>query len=99
MRENVGHVDRIVRTVVGTGLVALGFAPLRAHDGRLPGLFAVVAGALLLESAVTRVCPLNHALGLDTRSTTERMRDFRGDINEQTDRIEHDYRDRSLPMA
>jgi hypothetical protein len=98
MRENVGHVDRIVRTVVGSGLVALAFAPLRAHDGRLPGLLALVAGTMVLESALTRVCPLNHALGLDTRSTAEKVKDFRGDINEQTERIEHDYR-APLPMA
>jgi hypothetical protein len=89
MRENVGRVDRIARTVIGPSLIALGYARLRS--GHLTGILGIVAGALVLESAITRVCPLNALLGLDTRSTAERIRDFRGDVNEQSDRIASEY--------
>lgn len=89
MRENVGRTDRTVRSIVGPGLIAMGLGQL--IRGKWRGLGTVVAGALVVESAVTRVCPLNATLGLDTRSTQERMRDFRGDITEQTERIASDY--------
>lgn len=35
--------------------------------GRLGPAALLALGALLVESAITRVCPLNHLLGLDTR--------------------------------
>lgn len=73
MKENVGRIDRIVRSVLGTGLVAFGATSLR--EAPVVGVVAAVAGALVLESAVTRVCPLNAALGIDTRSRKERLVD------------------------
>lgn len=54
-------------------------------------MFEVALGGFLLESALTRVCPMSTLLGIDTRSTEERIRDFRGDVNEQSERIAHDY--------
>jgi hypothetical protein len=56
-----------MRFVAGPGLMALGYFGLRGREGRLPGLLAMVGGALMAESAVTRVCPVNRMLGLDTR--------------------------------
>jgi hypothetical protein len=89
MRENVGRIDRIVRTVIGARLLAGGlFAGLR---GQRTGVFGVALGGFLLESALTRVCPVSTLQGIDTRSTEERIRDFRGDVNEQSERIAHDY--------
>lgn len=65
MQENVGTVDRWIRVGVGTGLVAAG---LGAGRGRPLGPVALVAlGALVLESALTRVCPVNALLGVNTR--------------------------------
>jgi hypothetical protein len=89
MRENVGHIDRIVRAIIGPGLMALGAEALRRR--RMAGALGVAVGAMVLESAITRVCPLNTALHLDTRSMTERIRDFRADVNQQSDRIESEY--------
>jgi hypothetical protein len=94
MRENVGHVDRIVRFILGPGLFALGVDRLRR--GNLIGVLGVAAGTMVLESAITRVCPLNAVLHIDTRSMNERIRDFRADVNQQTDRIAHDY---AAPIA
>ena len=73
MKENVGFFDRVVRSVLGAGLVTIGATSLR--EAPVVGLVAAVAGALVLESAVTRVCPLNGALGIDTRSRQERLKD------------------------
>ncbi|GGI06200.1 YgaP family membrane protein [Egicoccus halophilus] len=67
MRENVGDTDQRLRFVGGTALLAAALGPLGARRGQLAGLLALVSGALVLESAVTRTCPLNAALGIDTR--------------------------------
>ena len=94
MRENVGRIDRIVPTLIGARLRAGG------HWGGLKGhrtaVFGVALGGFLLESALTRVCPVSTLFGVDTRSTEERIRDFRGDVNEQSERIAHDY---ATPIA
>ncbi len=66
MRENVGGADRVVRAVAGPALLALGYTRLGGSDGELPGLLAMLAGALITETAVTRVCPLNELLGVDS---------------------------------
>ena len=48
-------------------LAERGHADTRGEaEGRLPGLLAMVAGALITETAITRVCPLNEAPGVDT---------------------------------
>lgn len=66
MRENVGGLDRRTRLVAGPALLALGYAALGGSRGRLPGLLAMIAGALVTETGITRVCPLNEAFGVDT---------------------------------
>ena len=66
MRENVGGADRLMRAVAGPALLALGYGRWGGRDGTLPGLLVMLAGALITETAVTRVCPLNEALGVDT---------------------------------
>lgn len=91
MRENVGNVDRIARSLLGPLLMLAAYTRLGAREGRLPGLIGFVAGALVIESAVTRVCPVNALLGLDTRTSRERIRDFRADIDEQSERIVSEY--------
>lgn len=76
MKENVGRIDRIARAIVAPGLVALGYTRLGGHRGDLPGIAVMIAGALVLETAITRVCPLNALFGLDTRTKRERARDL-----------------------
>jgi hypothetical protein len=75
MKENVGNVDRAVRAVLGPTLIVLGYQQLRGKRVAPLGLLAIVSGALLMETAITRVCPLNSAFGLDTRTDEERARD------------------------
>lgn len=67
MKENVGNKDRVIRSIAGPLLIGVGYAVLGGHKGRVAGLAAMVAGTLISESALTRVCPVNGILGIDTR--------------------------------
>ena len=67
MKENVGTTDRVIRSIVGPGLIALGYTRLGGSEGRLAGLLAMMGGVAVVESAITRTCPVNGLLGLDTR--------------------------------
>lgn len=75
MKENVGRADRAARGVLGPALMSLGYGRLGGREGQAAGLLTMVSGAVLIESAVTRVCPINALLGIDTRSSAERARD------------------------
>jgi uncharacterized membrane protein len=66
MRENVGGADRAARAVAGPALMALGFGRWGGSEGSPLGLLALLGGALITETAITRVCPLNEALGVDS---------------------------------
>ncbi len=66
MRENVGGADRLMRAVASPALLALGYGRWGGRTGALPGLLAMLGGALITETAITRVCPLNEAAGIDT---------------------------------
>jgi hypothetical protein len=66
MKENVGTADQALRAVTGPALMALGYTRFGGHEGRMVGLATMIAGVLLLESAITRVCPVNWVLGIDT---------------------------------
>jgi hypothetical protein len=68
MQENVGDLDQRIRFVAGPALALAGIGPLGARHGRLVGLAAVVCGALIVESAITRTCPVNQLIGIDTRA-------------------------------
>jgi hypothetical protein len=67
MKENVGTTDRAIRSILGPALVVAGFTRLGGRSGRLVGLAAIIAGTLVIESAITRVCPVNAVAGIDTR--------------------------------
>lgn len=73
MHENVGTMDQTARFVAGPLLMGLGATMLGGLRGHLKGLLALVAGAMVLESAITRVCPVNRLLGIDTRRKRSRL--------------------------
>jgi hypothetical protein len=85
MKENVGRIDRMLRFVAGPALTAFGYARLGGRKGEWPGLAAMLVGALIVESAVTRVCPMSALLHIDTRSERERTRDLRALLEKQAD--------------
>jgi hypothetical protein len=66
MRENVGGADRIARAVIGPALMVLGYGGVRDRQGTLLGALSLVAGTYLAQTALSRVCPVNEALGVDT---------------------------------
>lgn len=80
MKENVGSTDRVVRSVLGPAMVLLGYARLGGDAGKPLGLLTMLAGIGIIESAITRVCPLNEALRIDSRSTEELMQDISRDL-------------------
>lgn len=75
MRENVGRVDQSFRVALSGLLGALAVAKYRKGARPLVPAALFVASSLVLESAITRVCPMNRLLGIDTRSKKERERD------------------------
>lgn len=65
MRQNVGGTDRIVRGVLGIWLVVVAVAALRVRR-RTTAAIAGIAGAGLLQNAMTGFCGCNWLLGIDT---------------------------------
>ncbi len=70
MRENVGRMDARIRIAAGGALAVAGIVALARR--KLVGAPLLASGALLLDTAITHVCPVNAMLGLDTRSEAER---------------------------
>ena len=66
--KNVGGLDRIVRSVLGTWLVAVGIAAF-LDDRRVTAAAALIAGAGLLQNAATGFCGGNALLGIDTTAS------------------------------
>lgn len=67
VRENVGSADRLMRSILGPTLLAVGYTALDGRRGLPLGVTAMAAGAIITGTAITRYCPINAALGIDTR--------------------------------
>ena len=67
LMKNVGGLDRVIRAVLGVGLLVV---TLRSLTGgrRSTALVAAIGAAGLLFNATTQFCGLNAALGIDTCS-------------------------------
>ena len=61
MKRNMSNLDRIVRVVLGGGLVAVGFA-----IGGVPAIVLYLVAVILLATSVVSFCPLYRLLGIDT---------------------------------
>jgi uncharacterized membrane protein len=61
LKVNEGTTDRIIRAVLGVGLVAGGLAV-----GDTAGIIMLVAGAVALFTAATGFCGLYALLGIST---------------------------------
>ncbi len=64
MRKNVGYADRLVRLVIGLGL--LGWYIIGPMADVTRAFLFLLPGAALLVSAFTRVCPAYQVLGIST---------------------------------
>ncbi|MFB6201460.1 MAG: DUF2892 domain-containing protein [Halorhabdus sp.] len=69
MEPNVGSADQYVRLVLGIVLGIVGIAvfvgPLSSL-GVVVGVLALIAGAVMIGTGVTRQCLLYRPLGIDT---------------------------------
>lgn len=66
MKENVGGPERLLRAGISPALIAWGWVVL-GPAGRKSGPVALmITGALVAETAVTKVCPVSAVFGIDT---------------------------------
>lgn len=65
MPQNVGGVDRIVRGVLGIWLVVVAVAAV-LDNRRMTAAIAAIAGAGLLQNAMTGFCGCNAVFSIDT---------------------------------
>lgn len=77
MEKNVGGYDRLARLLLGP-ILLIGAAAASGGYVTLASGFvgaaiiwvALLVGAVLLVTGVVEVCPLNRALGIDTRDSS-----------------------------
>jgi hypothetical protein len=65
-KKNESTVDRLIRAVLGAGLVAAAFAGLGVTSGKLLGIIAAIIGVVLLFTAATGSCLLYRLIGVNT---------------------------------
>lgn len=86
MQENVGGMDRKVRSVMGPVLMGLGLF----RRGPV-GMLSLLGGAALTGTAVTRKCLMNKMLGRDTHDRDrDRMRVSGANDSEMSENAEFD---------
>lgn len=66
LTKNESAADRLVRTVLGIGLVAVSFTSLGLTSAKPLGIVAAVVGAVLLFTAATGSCLIYRLFGIDT---------------------------------
>lgn len=66
MKQNVGTVDRVIRLIVGAGLLAYGFLGGLASPWNI---VAMVVGAVLVGTAAIGWCPPYALLRINTCGT------------------------------
>lgn len=67
MTLNVGTLDRILRALLGLGLLYLALlSGFPAFEGGVLKIAAIVVGLVMLVVSATRVCPIYTLLGVKT---------------------------------
>lgn len=72
MKKNLGTIDRIIRFVVGAALLLGGLLMLGGLGGNIIGIVAAVVGIILIATAAISWCPIEMALGINTREKEEK---------------------------
>jgi amino acid transporter len=70
MKTNLGSVDRLIRLLLASALFYLG---LFLYSGSALGIGLVVAGGILLVTALVGFCGLYRLLGIHTSQTNEQL--------------------------
>lgn len=68
IQQNVGGFDRIIRGVLGIWLVVVAVAAL-LDNRRVTAITTAIAGAGLLQNAVSGFCGCNALFGINTTAT------------------------------
>ena len=71
MTQNIGQLDRAIRLIAGSILIAIGFVLLK---GIWAG-FAIICGAMMILFAQLGHCPPYALLGIDTRKQRSENKD------------------------
>ena len=66
LTKNENTVDRVVRTILGIGLVVVSITSLGITSAKPLGIVAALIGAVLLFTAATGSCLLYRLVGIDT---------------------------------
>jgi ABC-type uncharacterized transport system permease subunit len=66
LTKNENTVDRVVRTILGLGLVVVSITSLGITSAKPLGIVAALIGAVLLFTAATGSCLLYRLVGIDT---------------------------------
>jgi len=69
MKQNVGVVDLVVRSVLGIAILAYLAKDGAFGPGSVPGIIVAV---VLIATAILRYCPLYRLLGFNTSSPLDR---------------------------
>lgn len=69
MRENVGGADRLLRVAIGPAVVLWGWILLSPAERKSGPVALMLTGALLSETALTKVCPVSAVFGIDTTTS------------------------------
>lgn len=70
MQANVGSVDRAIRFLLGLVLIIAPFANfLNIGSSAALTYGAIIVGAILVATAVLKICPLYRVLGISTCRT------------------------------
>lgn len=69
MKQNVGVIDLVIRSVLGIGILAYLSKDGVFYPGSVPGIIIAV---VLLATAIFRYCPLYQLLGFATTNPLDR---------------------------
>lgn len=69
MKQNIGVIDLVIRSVLGVGILAYLAKDGVFHPGSVPGIIIAV---VLIATAILRYCPLYHLLGFTTTDQLDR---------------------------
>ena len=64
--KNESDVDRVVRTILGAGLVVVSISSLGISSAKPLGIAAALIGAVLLFTAATGSCLVYRLVGIET---------------------------------
>ncbi len=84
MQVNVGHLERWGRAALGGVLIAGSVRAIRRKRHTAAAALGAT-GAVLLETAITRVCPLNALLGIGSHVRPSRSQERAGALGTHRD--------------